>query len=114
MMVTVVPAVTAPVVVTQVREGAVTVEDAPHVTLLVIMGVDEPFHAAPALFKLLKANVVAEGDAVLFAEPGKVITIVPPIGMVEGVIKEMVCVAVIGVKRTSVPACTAAPVVFPK
>jgi hypothetical protein len=114
MIVTVVPAVTALVVVTQSSVGAVTVEEAPQVTLLVIIGVEEPFHAAPALFKLLKANVVADGEAVLFALPGKVIVIWPPTGIVDGVIKEMVWVAVIGTKSTSVPPCTAAPVVFPR
>lgn len=54
-----------------------------------------------ALARLLKANVEAEGEAVLFALPGKVITIFPLAGMAEAVLKEIVCMAVTGTVTAS-------------
>jgi hypothetical protein len=47
--------------------------------------------------KLLKAKVVAEGEAELLPAPGKVIIIFPLTGMVEVVVNTMVCLAVMAV-----------------
>lgn len=43
-------------------------------------------HCTAADPKLLKAKVLADGEAVLFADPGNVITIVPPLGIFETVV----------------------------
>lgn len=74
-MVTVVPALTAPVPTVHVIVGALT------------LNVHAPVPAEKLAFifpveRLLNAKVEAEGEAVLLAEPGKPMTIVPPIGIV--------------------------------
>lgn len=102
--VTVVPAVTLSVPTVQVMVGA----------LMVKVHVAEPAEKLARILlpaRLLNAKVVADGEAVLLPEPGYVISIVPPTGIVVTARKETVCIAVMGVKSTSAPAPAAAPTV---
>ena len=71
-----VPAVTAPVVSQKIL-GDVTYEFVLQVILLVTTADGSP----PVAFRLLKAKEVAEGEAVLSAEPGKFIVTLPPAGI---------------------------------
>lgn len=64
--------------------------------------------------RLLKAKVVADGEAVLLAAPGKVRTIVPPVGIVVVGVNVIVCMAVIGLMSTSDPAPPAVTKVPPR
>lgn len=74
-IVTTVPAVTAAVVTVQVIVGE----------LIENVQAADPAEKSALILpveRLLKANVLAEGDALLSADPGKFITIVPLIGIV--------------------------------
>jgi hypothetical protein len=103
-IVTVVPAVTAPVPTVHVIVGALTLKV--HVAVP-----EEKFALILLEERLLNAKVEADGDAVLLPEPGKPITIVPPIGIVVAVVNSTVCIAVIGTINTSAPAPAPAPTV---
>jgi len=103
-MVTVVPALTAPVPTVQVIVGALTlkVQAAVPAEKFAFILLDE---------RLLNAKVEADGEAELLAEPGKPITIVPPMGIVVAAVNSTVCIAVIGTISTSAPAPAPAPTV---
>lgn len=103
-IVTVVPAFIAPVPTVHVMSGALTVNVQAAVPA-------EKFAFILLADKLLKANVVADGDAELFPEPGNPITIVPPIGIAVVTVKATVCIAVIGTISTSEPAPAFTPTV---
>lgn len=96
-IVTTVPALTAAVVTVQVIVGELIVKvhaADPAEKSALILPVERP----------LNANVVAEGEAVLLAEPGKLMTIVPLMGIVVELVNWILCMAVIGTIKTSDPA----------
>ena len=66
------------------------------------------------LCRLFQLNALAEGEALLVVVPGKFTTMVPLEGIAVDVIKEIVCLAVIGTMRVSTPFMAAVPVVCPK
>ena len=88
---------------------------APVVSVIVGTPLDEivtadPLHAVVgkhftfAATRLLNENVVAEGEAIFEKVPGKVIIIFPVFGIILFGVKEIVCIAVIGVTSISAPA----------
>ena len=79
--------IAAPVVT--VMDGALTLTPPEHAVVGLQITAEVP--------KLLNAKVVAEGDALLSAEPGKVICIFPPLGIGFTVVNLIIWVAVIDV-----------------
>lgn len=106
-IVTAVPALTAPVPTVHVMEGAPTLNVHAAVPA-------EKFAFMLLADRLLKAKVVAEGEAELLPKPGNPITIVPPTGIAVETVKATVCIAVIGTISTSDPAPAFVPTVPPR
>lgn len=106
MIVIVVPAETEPVV-SHIMLGDVIDELALQVILLVTTVAGKP----PLAFSPLKAKDVAEGEAELSAEPGKVIKTSPPAGISVAVVNWIVWTAVTGTIKTCTPEAPLFPIV---